>query len=116
MKAKYLIGLVFAVFVTGVASVLAATSGGDASQAELLKRLDQLEAKVTLQTDIEDIRRLQYAYNYYNSTSMHAQAMALISDNAESLEIGGRGVYRGKKGFVKGFGAYADASGVPRDR
>jgi len=113
MKAKILFGALLAV---GAGSLVIGAGNRSIDQDELLNRLQQLETKVTLQQDIEDIRRLQYAYNYYNSTGMHKQAMAVISDNAESLEIGGRGVYLGKKGFIKGFGAYAGESGVPADR
>lgn len=78
-------------------------------------RLADLERRVLAQEDLEAIRRLQYAYNYYNTSGLHKQAMDLISENAESIEIGGRGVYLGKKGFVRAFGAYADGSQV-RDR
>jgi hypothetical protein len=119
MKSKVSIGFgggfgVVVALAMSLTTAMAATAKDSSSQA-LLKRLEILEAKVAEQQDIEDIRRLQYAYNYYNSTDMHAQAMSLISDHAESLEIGGRGVYYGKKGFIKAFAAYGDATGVPRD-
>lgn len=98
------------------ALMLGAAPAMAVSNEDLLKRLEKLEQEVAVQKDIEAVRRLQYAYNYYNSSSMHAQAMALISDKAESIEIGGRGVYHGKKGFIEAFAAYADDSGQPRDR
>ncbi len=73
---------------------------------ELLARIEALEARVALQEDIEAIRRLQWAYNYYNTNSLHKQAMDLVSENAISIEIGGRGVYYGKKGFIQCFSNY----------
>lgn len=92
----------------------ASATSAEVTTQQLLERIEKLEQEVALQKDIEAVRRLQYAYNYYNSSSMHEQAMALISDNAESIEIGGRGVYYGKKGFIRAFAAYAD-DGKPKD-
>lgn len=69
-------------------------------------RLTELEIKLQRQEDIEAIRRLQYAYNYYNTSRMAKQVLDLVSENAVSIEIGGRGVYYGKEGFVRAFGGY----------
>ncbi|MFX1363963.1 MAG: nuclear transport factor 2 family protein [Promethearchaeota archaeon] len=73
-------------------------------------RLEAIEAKLKIlehdlgiQKDIEEIRRLHYIYMYYNYNRMAKQLIELVSENAESIEIGGRGVYKGKEGFRKNF-------------
>jgi SnoaL-like domain len=82
-------------------------NAAEVTTAQLLERLEKLENELAIQKDIEDIRRLQYAYNYYNSNGMPAQVIGVIADKAESLEIGGRGVYKGKEGFIRAFQSYA---------
>jgi hypothetical protein len=74
--------------------------------ADLLKRIEKLEHDLQVQQDIEAVRRLQHTYNYYNTSGLHKQAMALVSDHADSIEIGGRGVYKGKEGFLRAFTTY----------
>ena len=56
-------------------------------------RLKELEHELGIQKDIEEIRRLHYIYMYYNSNRMAKQLLDLVSENAESIEIAGRGVY-----------------------
>ncbi len=94
------------------ASLLVATSGCS-TDAALEERLAAMEHQLGVQQDINDIRRLQHTYNYYNSSRMYKQLLALISDDAEFIEIGGRGVYRGKEGFAKNF--HPDESGEVHD-
>jgi hypothetical protein len=84
----------------------------DQSTQQLLARIEALEARVALREDIEAIRRLQWAYNYYNTNGLHKHAMDLVSENAISIEIGGRGVYHGKKGFIQCFSNYGTAGQV----
>jgi len=84
-------------------SALAAESD---AHAALLERIERLEHELGVQKDIEEIRRLQFAYNYYNSNGYQKQLLGLIAENAESIEIGGQGVYRGKKGFERNFSRY----------
>ncbi len=81
---------------------------------ELSARLERLEHELSIQRDVEDIRRLQYAYNYYNSGRLYAQVLDLISENAGKIEIAGRGVYYGKAGFAKNF--HPDADGAVTDK
>jgi hypothetical protein len=66
-------------------------------------RLKTLEHELGIQKDIEEVRRLHYIYMYYNSNRMAKQLLGLVSENAESIEIAGRGVYYGKDGFRKNF-------------
>jgi hypothetical protein len=72
----------------------------------LAARLAAVEDQLRELRDIEEIRRLQYIYNYYNSGGMSRQLLDLVSPDAVSLEIGGQGVYRGKAGFERLFGQY----------
>lgn len=94
---------------TGLIAIAAAMLGAVAANLPaqsangLAAEVAQLKARVQQQEDIEAIRRLQYAYNYYNQARLYKQAVDLVSDNAESIEIGGQGVYRGKQGFVRYF-------------
>ena len=85
----------------------------EASRLEALEaKLKSLEHELGIQKDIEEIRRLHWIYMYYNHNRMAKQIMGLVSENAESIEIGGRGVYKGKEGFRKNFlspGASPDA-------
>ncbi|HEY3882624.1 MAG TPA: nuclear transport factor 2 family protein [Trebonia sp.] len=76
--------------------------------AALAGRLATVEGQLRELRDIEEIRRLQYIYNYYNSGGMSQQLLDLVSPNAVSLEIGGQGVYLGKAGFERLFGQYHD--------
>jgi len=80
---------------------------------DLMRRFEALEKKVQRLEDIEAIRRLQFTYNYYNSSRLYAQVLDLISESAETIEIAGRGVFKGKAGFAKNF--HPDKDGVVRD-
>ena len=107
--------LALGAFIAGLVAVIAATHPVRAqsanppsatSQDDLLKRIEKLEYELGVQQDTEAVRRLQHTYNYYNTGGLHKQAMALISDKADSIEIGGRGVYKGKAGFLRAFTTY----------
>ena len=104
----------FRMLVAATAAACLLGSPALADEASLQKQIDELKGQVELQKDIEEIRRLQFAYNYYNSSGMAKQVVGLVSPNAESLEIGGRGVYKGKAGFLRLFGGRNN--GVPQDR
>jgi hypothetical protein len=76
----------------------------ETSRIEALEaRMKVLEHELGIQKDIEEVRRLHYIYMYYNSNRMAKQLMDLVAEKAESIEIGGRGVYYGKDGFRKNF-------------
>jgi len=79
---------------------------GQPSQSDLMRRIERLENEVGVQRDIEEVRRLQYAYNYYNSSGLTVQLLDLVSPNAEAIEIGGQGVFKGKAGFARLFSQY----------
>lgn len=65
--------------------------------------LDELEAKVTLMEDIQEIENLQKIYGYYFEMQMLEEIVDLFSDNAESVEITDHGLFRGKTGVKKMF-------------
>ena len=77
---------------------------GETSRIEVLEaKMQKLEHELGIQKDIEEVRRLHYIYMYYNSNRMAKQLIDLVSENADSIEIAGRGVYYGKEGFRKNF-------------
>lgn len=86
---------------------------GSRRDKEVQARFAQLEQNLGVQQDMQAIRRLQYTYNYYNSSRMYSQLLSLVSENAEFIEIGGRGVYYGKEGFAENF--HPDEEGVVHD-
>ncbi len=64
----------------------------------LEKKLQGLEKRVIRQEDTEAIRTLMYTYAHYMDRALYDQVLDLFSDNMESCEIGGRGIYLGKEG------------------
>lgn len=96
----------FRAIALAIALTAASAAPAAASEAALLKRIEKLEYELGVQKDIEEVRRLQYAYNYYNSSGLTQQLIDLVSPNAESIEIGGQGVYKGKEGFKRLFSQY----------
>ena len=74
--------------------------GGKAMRGDkkdLDERIKTLEAKLGIQEDIEEIRRLQHIYGYYMDNNLNHRVLDLFSDKAVSAEMGGRGVYVGKE-------------------
>ena len=64
----------------------------EASRIEAIEaKLESLEHELGIQKDIEEVRRLHYIYMYYNSNRMAKQLIDLVAENAESIEIAGRG-------------------------
>lgn len=78
------------------------------SQSEILTKIDALQSKVDelenklgIQEDIEAIRILMYTYTYYMDRALFDQVFDLFSENMESCEAGGRGVYKGKQRCIE---------------
>lgn len=86
----------------------------DSAVAALQSQIEALEHRLAVQEDVEQIRALQYAYNYYNSSRLYVQVLDLISEDAGSIEIGGRGIFHGKAGFARNFNPEPDGSVVDR--
>jgi hypothetical protein len=98
----------------GIALSVSACGPRERDNSELIMRIAALEQRLAIQEDIEQIRTLQFAYNYYNSGRLYRQVLDLISEHADTIEIAGRGVFRGKAGFAKNFNP--DPDGTVRDR
>src|SRR5262245_56233492 len=63
---------------------------------ELQDKVVELQNQIGMQEDIEAIRVLMYSYTYYMDRALFDQVFDLFSENMESCEAGGRGVYKGK--------------------
>lgn len=68
---------------------------------DLQGKVEALEKQVGIQEDIEAIRILMYSYAYYMDRALFDQVFDLFSENMESCEAGGRGVYKGKTGCIE---------------
>src|SRR5690349_20255543 len=62
----------------------------------LEKRLQVMEERVRTLEAVAAIERLQYIYGYYLDNRMWNEVAGLFSDDAE-IEIGRRGLYRGRE-------------------
>jgi hypothetical protein len=73
--------------------------------------LTELEKRVVLMEDIQEIENLQRLYGYYFDNQMYQEVIDLFSENTESIEITDHGVFRGKAGVLR---MYAGMIGTPR--
>ncbi|MCX7911732.1 MAG: nuclear transport factor 2 family protein, partial [Dehalococcoidales bacterium] len=76
--------------------------------------LEELEKRVQLMEDIQEIENLQRIYGYYFDNNMWAEIVDLFSDNAESVEIVDHGVFYGKEGVRRIYWQMFGNSGKPR--
>src|SRR5512136_2701141 len=68
-------------------------------QIEVLrKRIVTLEGRLRVLEDIEEIKKLQRIYGYYVDNKLWDEIVDLFSNQTESISIGRRGLYLGKKG------------------
>jgi hypothetical protein len=74
------------------------------SQKNIEERLQVIE-------DIIEIDRLEKIYGYYLDNGQMQKIVDCFSDNAESIEIGDRGVFKGKEGIKKFFFGYLGRGG-----
>ena len=81
---------------------------------ELEAEVKALKEKIRNLEDIEQIKRLENIYGYYLDNAMWGEIADLFSDSAESLEIGGAGVFVGKQGVNKFFRDVMGRGGKPR--
>jgi hypothetical protein len=75
---------------------------------QLTEKVKELEAKLQLQNDIEQIKKLQrkygyHLYGYYFDSRMKDDVINLFSGNPESIETSDHGVYLGKEGIRRFF-------------
>jgi hypothetical protein len=75
--------------------------------------LKELEKRVQLAEDIQEIEHLQRMYGYYFDNHQWQDIVDLFSDNAESIEIVDHGVFYGKKGVERVYLDIIGARGRP---
>jgi hypothetical protein len=85
--------------------------------------LQEMEKRLQVVEDIQQIDRLEKIYGYYLDNGQNGKIVDLFSDNAESVEISDRGVFKGKEGVRKFFVGYishgqkqSDLKEVPHGR
>lgn len=78
----------------------------------LASKVEELETKLRIPQDIQEIEKLQRIYGYYLDGNMMQEVVDLFSDNTESVEVANRGVYLGKEG-AKRFFLYAQGQAAP---
>jgi hypothetical protein len=71
--------------------------------------IEELEKRVQLAEDIQEIEHLQRIYAYYFDNHCWQEIVDLFSDNPESVEIVDHGVFYGKKGIER---VYLDVIGA----
>jgi hypothetical protein len=71
--------------------------------------IEELEKRVQLAEDIQEIENLQRIYAYYFDNHCWQEIVELFSDNSESVEIVDHGVFYGKKGIER---VYLDVIGA----
>jgi hypothetical protein len=76
-------------------------------QQEIINRLQAVE-------DMIQIDKLEKIYGYYLDNAKFQEVIDLFSDNTDSVEVGDRGVFRGKEGVRKFFWDYLGKQGKPR--
>ncbi|WP_114952831.1 nuclear transport factor 2 family protein [Sphingosinicella terrae] len=63
---------------------------------QLARRIDELEHKLGIEQDVNDVRRLQYTYGYFIDKSQYDEVVDLFADDGEVWFLGG--IYKGKAG------------------
>jgi hypothetical protein len=74
--------------------------------------IEGLEERLQKVEDILAIDRLEKIYGYYLDNHMYEEAIDCFSDNADSIEIADRGVFRGKEGVRRFFLSYMGKEGI----
>ena len=74
----------------------------------------EMEARLQRVEDTIEIDRLEKIYGYYLDNGKFMEVVDLFSDNTESVEVGDRGVFKGKEGVKKFFWGYLGKNGAPR--
>jgi len=65
--------------------------------------LQEMEKRLQAVEDIIEIDKLEKMYGYYIDNGQNQKAIDLFSDDAESIEISDRGVFKGKEGIRRFF-------------
>jgi hypothetical protein len=75
---------------------------------------EEMAARLQVVEDIIQIDKLEKIYGYYLDNGMFQEVIDLFSDNTESVEVGDRGVFKGKEGVRRFFLGYLGGGGKPR--
>jgi hypothetical protein len=70
-----------------------------------------IEKRLQVVEDILAIDKLEKVYGYYLDNGQNGKIVDMFSDNAESVEITDRGVFKGKEGIRRFFLRYLENSG-----
>ncbi len=81
---------------TLLAALAAFTAAAPLSAQTLEQRVDELDKRITVLEDMHAIERLQRTYGYFVDKSQWTQLADLFAEDA-TLEIGGKGLFLGKK-------------------
>lgn len=68
--------------------------------------LEEMGKRLQVVEDTQQIDKLEKIYGYYLDNGQNGKIVDLFSDNAESVEISDRGVFKGKEGVRKFFLGY----------
>ena len=66
--------------------------------AVLADRISALEARLSVQEDLADLRKLAFSYGYYMDNALYEEVRDLFSENIESCEVSGYGKFLGSEG------------------
>ena len=77
--------------------------------------INGMAARLQKVEDIIEIDRLEKIYGYYLDNGCFKEVIDLFSDATESVEVGDRGVFRGKAGVKRFFWEYLGRGGQPRE-
>ena len=84
----------------------------EAKMAKMENTIKDLSSRLTVTQDIQEIEKLQRIYGYLLDFQYHKDVVDLFSDDTESVEVAGRGIYLGKKGAERFF---LTSQGAPRE-
>jgi len=77
--------------------------------------MQDIVARIQRVEDTMQIDRLQKIYGYYLDNGKFQEVIDLFSDDTDSIEVGDRGVFRGKNGVRRFFWEYLGRGGKPRE-
>jgi hypothetical protein len=83
------------VFAAAVLLASAAPAHAQESAADLMAKLDAVDARITRLEDANQVERVQRTYGYFVDKGLWTELSRLFTDDA-TLEIGGRGVFVGR--------------------
>lgn len=73
--------------------------------------IEELAAKIQRVEDIQEINKLENLYGYYLDGKMWNEVIDLFSDQAISLEVSDRGLFKGKEGVRRFFSRFMKSKG-----